>query len=319
MLFNDHRFRHAVSIAITQANVKRVTKKSDRPSGASIQWTDVPSTIDEVIIGVWKCKHRLSLFTRIRLAAQQFCIDGSVTVEPATEHEYRRLWKASAIMIQEIEKSFKIEKTLKSFFNFIILGVDDVIVDTRLNGTDISISVDLYVAMCVVIYTTCVPGISKKLAKSIAMEDWRRISTTLTENRDGSPLFVNLVRDLASFWCETLTEYEYLSFLSTIKPLLQYVKRDVAAVEKQRRSKEKHNSNSVNGSNDINNTAATTSGIDSSIPLTPRIQRNAPPSAVQGKFTPRSPRQTTPRSFRSPRNAQNTVAMPALMQAARQK
>eukprot|EP01012_Entosiphon_sulcatum_P016007 TRINITY_DN20982_c0_g1_i1.p1 TRINITY_DN20982_c0_g1~~TRINITY_DN20982_c0_g1_i1.p1 ORF type:complete len:690 (+),score=96.22 TRINITY_DN20982_c0_g1_i1:44-2071(+) len=240
-LFEDDDFRDALTQKLLQSYFRRERAKVTPGLAAGPPgWIDVPySSVDEIVEECWKVQTRLQLFTKLRLAGQQFKQTGTCIVPAEEEQKLRFRWKESSIMMGEIATSFKIEKSIKSLWNMFAYGADDPNPEAK-RGVDTRINKKTYIILCTHIYCTCVPDLSKKLAKKIATEDWARGDQQQAEHIDESHLFVLFVKELAAFWCDTLTEYEYQTFLTTLLPILLKARREwikPSSPSKRRKSK----------------------------------------------------------------------------------
>eukprot|EP00906_Rhabdomonas_costata_P037755 RCo053253 len=222
-LLEDRSFRNRVVAKILQS----FTKKEKKAMGM----VELPySSMDDLIENGWKCKTRLRLFNKFRTCAHQFVVDGSVVVSPEEEQKLWQNWKKYAVMRQEIAKDFKVEKALKELYNVVMLGGSENPETERKGKGEKRITKKTHAIFCQHLYRAFVPDLSGKLARKIAAEDFNRYDAEACENSENHFLFVKLLKDFAGFWCETLTEFEYRTFLNSIMPVLANAYADTTKV-----------------------------------------------------------------------------------------
>uniref|UniRef100_A0A7S4GLB7 C2 domain-containing protein n=1 Tax=Eutreptiella gymnastica TaxID=73025 RepID=A0A7S4GLB7_9EUGL len=216
-LLENKRFRSNFAQNLMNSFTKR--EKTKDKVGSQGVWVDVPyESVDAVVEDLWKVETRLRLFNKVRSAATALILEGTCACNPDDETRQWYQWKEFAVMRSEITTSIKVEKTLKALYNVVMYGVEDPIADqitsdTRLNKRTHQI-------LCQNVYCAFLPELSRRLGKKIAAEDWERYDAQHADHSDDSHLFMKLVKEFTSFWCDTITEYEYQTLLGTLVPVL---------------------------------------------------------------------------------------------------
>eukprot|EP01006_Ploeotia_vitrea_P010030 TRINITY_DN25584_c0_g1_i1.p1 TRINITY_DN25584_c0_g1~~TRINITY_DN25584_c0_g1_i1.p1 ORF type:complete len:749 (+),score=76.75 TRINITY_DN25584_c0_g1_i1:63-2309(+) len=281
-LFDDHFFKIELlrKLLATFTRRERVKDKPGLPPGPP-QYVDVPyANIDEIVEECWKCKTRTGLFCKIRAAAQQFKVSGTVVVPVEEEEKLKIKWKESSIMMNEIAATFKIEKSIKSLWNMFSYGVDEPTADMK-RMTETRIGKRAYLTISVHVYCAIIPDLSRRLAKKIAQEEWNRKDGQAADHIDESFVFLQFVKDMAAFWCDTLTEYEYQTFLTALLPLLIKARREVGRTRSPRKRR-------ANNRNQKKNTSTTSRSPTKQKDKTEDETKNEPPLSARSVKSVRS-------------------------------
>eukprot|EP00998_Keelungia_sp_KM082_P006907 NODE_312_length_2098_cov_42.013699_g306_i0.p1 GENE.NODE_312_length_2098_cov_42.013699_g306_i0~~NODE_312_length_2098_cov_42.013699_g306_i0.p1 ORF type:complete len:601 (-),score=187.41 NODE_312_length_2098_cov_42.013699_g306_i0:35-1837(-) len=224
-LFEDNDWRSAFYSKLLGSYTRR-EKQNAKPGIGQSQWVEVPyGSIDEIVEEAWTCKTRQQLFIKVRSAAQAFKVTGSVMVGQEEEERNKYRWKESSIMMQEIENSFKVEKAINNLWNVFAYEKPDPTPEQRRN-VDARVGKKMYTTLTLILFGFICPDMSKKVARKIATEEWNRRDSKHADHVDDSFLFKKFVKDLAAFWCDTLTEWEYHSFLSTLMKLVVKARKE---------------------------------------------------------------------------------------------
>eukprot|EP00667_Euglena_gracilis_P007840 EG_transcript_7928 len=166
-LLQDKGFQDNFVGALLGSYTKRV-KVRDKA------WAEVPyESLDSLVEQEWKCETRLRLFNKVRSAAHKFLTAQTcfTTSEEEARDWYR--WKEFSVMRAELATSHKLEKALRKMFNVVTFGTENPSGDQR-NGPNVALNRRTHQIWCQHVYCAFVPGLSKKLARRIAAEDFVR-------------------------------------------------------------------------------------------------------------------------------------------------
>uniref|UniRef100_A0A7S4LET0 C2 domain-containing protein n=1 Tax=Eutreptiella gymnastica TaxID=73025 RepID=A0A7S4LET0_9EUGL len=221
-LFEDPSFKSNLQTKLLDHYFQPLPKKGAPVPGRRM---------DELVGTVWRCNGRNRLFTNIRIAAEQYHLHKSVTMPPDEEQALRLWWKEHSIMMQEILGLQAVEHAFRKLWNSFSHGDQNA----GLTGIDTNASTsqtvlfekEEYLLLAEHIYSIPACGISKDVAHKVAQADWERADAQHAVSGSCYPLFLHLLKEVTSFWVETLTETEVLAFLGSLTPVIMKVRNQL--------------------------------------------------------------------------------------------
>uniref|UniRef100_A0A7S1J6Q4 C2 domain-containing protein n=1 Tax=Eutreptiella gymnastica TaxID=73025 RepID=A0A7S1J6Q4_9EUGL len=182
-------------------------------------------SVDSIVSEHWNVKTRLRLFMKLRSAACQYERDGTVAISLEDEQREWYQWKEFSIMREELSKSYKVKGTLASAFNVVMYGKEKPSMGDKATE-DVRMDKKAHATICSHVYCALVPTLSKSLARKIAAEDWEAFDGQHAKHAEEDFLFLRLLTSWACFWCETITEFEFQTFVGSLLPALMRGRRE---------------------------------------------------------------------------------------------
>jgi len=224
LLLHDAGFRRGFVPALLAAHVVRT-----KPRGKGKAWTEAPAgSVDAVVLEVWRCETRGRLFNETRSAATEYLTTGTCTATQRPEYRDWYRWKETAFLAAQVAQSDPtLDLFLRAAYHSVMYGTERP-TDRQLQDPR-PLTKAVHHALCQHVYCALVPGLSRKAARGLATEDYARYDGAHGAGIDDKLPFTHLIKELVSFWCETVTAAEYRALVSALVPLLATAHQELRA------------------------------------------------------------------------------------------
>ena len=229
-----------------------------RPSRTSLMGTlhekkeIVPLTIDSVVKKQWKLLRVQPIIDMSRLCAERILGPQGLPI-PVDEVQTTRIKYTEMALMREqvIRDSVGARSAIARLWSMFSTG-NVTPSDRTESPTDEAEEKELqpefeesdYKAIIYHYLLTFVPGISAEFAKETSDVEWQQEGSS-GRDRDGNLLlkeerFSQLIIFISSLWCDTLTEYEAIQFLTALSPVISEARKTAIRWKKSGRRRTKH-------------------------------------------------------------------------------
>eukprot|EP01002_Notosolenus_urceolatus_P009710 NODE_355_length_2179_cov_35.164789_g283_i0.p1 GENE.NODE_355_length_2179_cov_35.164789_g283_i0~~NODE_355_length_2179_cov_35.164789_g283_i0.p1 ORF type:complete len:708 (+),score=209.41 NODE_355_length_2179_cov_35.164789_g283_i0:314-2125(+) len=266
-ILGDRFYRHEIEHALLNAYLVEPQVDEKKLKQQNVELPEpFPRyhSIDALVETEWKCERRHQLFCKMRIAAERMArnrtgqqkyaklVEGGnhsaappedlpLVVDREVEYAMKKEYHIQMLLRSEIAYSYKVSHKLQRMLYKYVLGEEDPSSEVLNSGPapHSRFNKKLHQQLLSTIYLGFCPGMTLRVAKKIARNDWaadeKEFNALPPEQMqaEGS-LFNWLMRQIALYWIETLTEYELIFLLEHLHAIVDRARMALLKTQKKK-------------------------------------------------------------------------------------